>query len=228
MREYHYRWQRSWPAEYRSAFQTFLYRSFPQGGHGGNARVARVGTNVPACSIPCRNRSPFQCTTSAPYQPASTIKLLMADAGSRRGNCGGNVERKHTAAAKQGRLCDSDNIKFQDTLDQLYLKLAAHRFIYKVIEISGSVIKAARRQAAYVPLIALQNAADGRFIALRGSMNHRKRKQRLFSVTLRMQEITHRHPPFVFLVQQGCPTVYAVLSAAPCPAALRSLGHSYP
>ena len=42
MREYHYRWQRSWPAEYRSAFQTFLYRSFPQGGHGGNARVARV------------------------------------------------------------------------------------------------------------------------------------------------------------------------------------------
>ena len=165
--------------------------------------MARVGTNVPACSIPCRNRSPFQCTTSAPYQPASTIKPLMADAGSQRGNCGGNAERKHTAAAKQGRLCDSDNIKFQDTLDQLYLKLAAHRFIHEVIEISGSVIKAARRQAAYVSLIALQNAADSCFIALRGSMNHRKRKQSLISVTLRKVIPLNNSHKVVHIFQRG-------------------------
>ena len=68
----------------------------------GAAPMAHTGTNVPVCSIPCRNRSPFQCAPSAPYQPASAIKPLMADAHSRRGNRGGDAERKHTAAAKQG------------------------------------------------------------------------------------------------------------------------------
>ena len=72
------------------------------GDHGGRCSLAHTGTNVPVCSIPCRNRSPFQCATSAPYQPASAIKDLMADAHSRRGNRGGDAERKHTAAAKQG------------------------------------------------------------------------------------------------------------------------------
>ena len=68
----------------------------------GAAPMAHTGTNVPVCSIPCRNRSPFQCATSAPDQPASAIKPLMADAHSRRENRGGDAERKHTAAAKQG------------------------------------------------------------------------------------------------------------------------------
>lgn len=189
MREYHYKCQRSSPLECHSVFQPFLYRSLPQGGHGGNARVARVDSNVPVCSIPCRNRSPFQCATSAPHQPASAIKPLMADAHSRRGNRGSDAERTHRRRETEGRLCDSDNIKFQSALDQLYLQLTAHRFIHKVIETPCGVIKAARRQAAYVSLIMLQNTTDSRFIALRCSMDHRKRKQSLISVTLRMQEV---------------------------------------
>ena len=72
------------------------------GDHGGRCSLAHTGTNVPVCSIPCRNRSPFQCASLAPYQPASAIKSLMADAHSQRGNRGGGAERKHTAAAKQG------------------------------------------------------------------------------------------------------------------------------
>ena len=55
---------------------------------------------------------------------------------------------------------------------QFSLSGLAHRFIYEVIEISGSVIKAARRQAAYVSLIALQNAANGCFIAPRCRVDH--------------------------------------------------------
>ena len=94
---------------------------------------------------------------------------------------------KHTAAAKQGgRLCDSDDVKFQDALDQLYLKLTAHRFIHEVVEVPCGVVEAARRQAAYVALIALQDAANGGFIALGRRVDHRKREQCFTADTLHM------------------------------------------
>ena len=63
----------------------------------------------------------------------------------------------------RGRLCDSHDVKFQNALDQLYLKLAAHRFIHEVVEVPCGVVEASCRQAAYVALITLQNAAYGGF-----------------------------------------------------------------
>lgn len=91
-----------------------------------------------------------------------------------RRRCGKETHRRRETG---GRLCDSDDVKFQDAFDQLYLKLTAHRFIHEVVEVPCGVVEAARRQAAYVALIALQNAANGGFIALRRRVDHRKREQ---------------------------------------------------
>ena len=94
MREYHYGCRWSWPTECHSVSEQRLFRFLP---YGRSWRTPLYGSHRHECTcllyLRCKCSS-FQCAISAPCQPASAIKILIADAHSQRGNRGGGAERR--------------------------------------------------------------------------------------------------------------------------------------
>lgn len=120
MREYHYRWQRSWPAEYRSVSEQCLFRSLPC---GRSWRALSYGSHrhERTCLLYDTRSAFFKEHGHIGPQPMSI--LLIADAGLYKTHSD-SARRAHRRCGRRvlnraGLICGETRPPYQGTVRSL-------------------------------------------------------------------------------------------------------------